>query len=118
MDESRFALRETQYMTSTSSVRPRHEWHFLTNHTQVLLCVAQNPDIRVRDVAVRVGITERAAQRILNDLDGGGYVTRERQGRRNRYRINPHAHLRHPAQAGIEIRTLLELLDGGAPLND
>ena len=85
-------------------------WTFLTNHAQVLLAVAQNPDVRLRDVAEDVGITERAAQRILTDLVEAGYVHRNRQGRRNHYRINPTAHMRHPAQEGIEIAGLLDYL--------
>jgi DNA-binding MarR family transcriptional regulator len=92
-----------------SSEEPRREWRFLTNHTQVLLAIARNPDVRLRDVAHDVGITERAAQRILADLVQTGYVERERNGRRNRYLINLHAYMRHPAQEGQEIRRLLEL---------
>jgi hypothetical protein len=85
-------------------------WRFLTNHTQVLLCIARTPDVRLRDVAQEVGITERAAQRILADLVEAGYVDRERHGRRNQYRVNPHALMRHPAQEGQEIHGLLALL--------
>jgi DNA-binding MarR family transcriptional regulator len=85
-------------------------WTFLTNHTQVLLAIGQNPDARLRDIAEHVGITERAAQRILSDLVGSGYVRRQRQGRRNHYRINPEAQMRHPAQGGIEISGLLDFL--------
>jgi DNA-binding MarR family transcriptional regulator len=87
----------------------KHPWRFLTNHTQVLFCIARAPDIRLRDIAEQVGITERAAQRILADLVQAGYVERHRHGRRNSYRINEHRHMRHPAQEDIEIRTLLEL---------
>ena len=85
-------------------------WTFLTNHAQVLLCLAEMPDLRLRDVAERVGITERATQRILSDLVESGYIHRERQGRRNHYRINPKAHMRHPAQEGIKISGLLDFL--------
>lgn len=96
-------------MTSMSSPdEPR--WRFLTNHTQVLLCIARAPDVRLRDVAEQVGITERAAQRILADLVEAGFVERKRHGRRNSYRINEHRHMRHPAQEDIEIRTLLDLV--------
>jgi DNA-binding MarR family transcriptional regulator len=87
----------------------QHTWRFLTNHTQVLLCIAQAPDVRLRDVANQVGITERAAQRILADLVEAGYVERTRHGRRNSYRINEDRHMRHPAQEDIEIRALLGL---------
>jgi len=92
-----------------SSEETPQNWRFLTNHTQVLLAIARDPDVRLLDVAHDVGITERAAQRILADLVRAGYIDRQRHGRRNRYLINPHAHMRHPAQEGQEIRTLLEL---------
>ena len=85
-------------------------WRFVTNHTQVLLCIADESDVRLRDVAETVGITERAAQRIVADLVEAGYVTRERVGRRNRYVINRSAEMRHPAQAGHDIGALLDLL--------
>jgi DNA-binding MarR family transcriptional regulator len=87
-----------------------NNWHFLTNHAQVLLCIENNPDVRMRDIAERVGVTERAAQRITNDLVDAGYLTRERIGRRNRYRINRKAHMRHPAQQEHLIGELLGLL--------
>ena len=85
-------------------------WRFVTNHTQVLLCIARDPDVRLRDVAASVGITERAAQRILADLVAAGFVTRERVGRRNRYLVNREQEMRHPAQAGHDIGALLDLL--------
>jgi len=90
-------------------------WRFLTNHTQVLLCIARTPDIRLRDVAEQVGITERAAQRIVADLVEAGFVDRERHGRRNQYRVNPDVHMRHPAQEGVEVGILLELLSAAQP---
>jgi DNA-binding MarR family transcriptional regulator len=85
-------------------------WRFVTNHTQVLLCIASDPDVRLRDVADTVGITERAAQRILADLVEAGYVTRERVGRRNRYVVNEDLRMRHPSQFDHEVGELLELL--------
>ena len=85
-------------------------WRFVTNHTQVLLCIARNPEVRLRDVADHVGITERAAQRILSDLVDAGFVKRDRVGRRNRYTVNRSIEMRHPAQFGHEIGELLELL--------
>jgi predicted ArsR family transcriptional regulator len=87
-------------------------WTFVTNHTQVLLCLAQDPTVRLRDVAERVGITERAAQRILADLVEAGYVQREREGRRNAYTIDRERMMRHKAQIGHEIGDLLDLLAG------
>ena len=92
-----------------SSGRTTH-WTFLTNHAQVLLCIANDPDIRLRDVAATVGITERAAQRIVVDLAESGFLERERRGRRNRYLIIETTEMRHPAQEGYEIGELLDLL--------
>ena len=86
-------------------------WHFVSNHGQVLLCIASNPEIRLRDVAERVRITERAAQRIVADLVNAGYVSRRRNGRRNHYAINRQKEMRHPAQFGYEIGPLLDLLN-------
>ena len=93
-------------------------WTFLTNHAQVLLAIAQNPDIRVRDIAQHVGITERAAQRIVVDLVEAGYVDRRRIGRRNHYVINPRVEMRHTAQEGQPVGQLLSLLElqGQVPL--
>jgi predicted transcriptional regulator len=85
-------------------------WTFLTNHAQVLLCVAGTPDIRLRDVADRVGITERSAQRILSELVADGYVRTTREGRRNRYTVDREHAMRHSAQVGYEVGALLEAL--------
>jgi DNA-binding MarR family transcriptional regulator len=73
-------------------------WTFLTNHAHVLLCVARDADVRLRDIADSVGITERAAQRIVADLVEAGYLEREREGRRNRYAVRPDVPLRHPLE--------------------
>ena len=96
----------------SSEETPAQGWTFVTNHTQVLLCISRDPDIRLRDIAARVGITERAAQRILADLVAAGYVEREREGRRNRYTVNPDLRMRHPAQEGHDIGEILDLLTG------
>ena len=93
-------------------------WTFLTNHAQVLLCLAETPDIRLRDVAERVGITERAAQRILADLIDAGYVKTTRVGRRNHYTLNREHAMRHTAQVGYEIGALLEALPRTHTPND
>ncbi|MFF2779978.1 MarR family transcriptional regulator [Streptomyces sp. NPDC058052] len=87
-------------------------WTFLTNHARVLLAITRDPEVRLRDVAARCGVTERTVQTIVADLEEGGYVARARaaDGRRNRYRVNPDAPFRHPAEAGHEIAGLLELL--------
>ncbi len=91
------------------------DWTFLSNHAHVLLCIAREPEVRLRDVAERVGITERAVQRIVADLEEGGYLTRAREGRRIRYEVHPNRPLRHPVEAHREVSMLLELiLDPGA----
>src|ERR1044072_3654630 len=86
-------------------------WQFLTNHTQVLLCIARDPDVRLRDIADAVGITVGSAPRILADPHEAGFVERKRLGRRNRYVVNHDSPmLGHAAQDGREIGGLLELL--------
>ena len=90
-------------------------WTFLTNHAQVLLCLADTADIRLRDVAERVGITERATQRILAELVEAGYVRTARVGRRNRYTVDRGHVMRHSAQLGHEIGALLEALTPNTP---
>jgi len=94
----------------STQLNEKRQWTFVTSHTQVLLCIARDPNARMRDVAASVGITERAAQRILADLVEAGYVRRTRVGRRNRYTIDETMMMRHAAQAGHEIGGLLELL--------
>lgn len=90
------------------NVRPR--WTFLTNHAHVLVCIADDPDVRGRDIAALVGITERAAQSIVADLVAAGYVTRTREGRRNSYQVHPDAALRHPLEHDHTIGELLVTL--------
>jgi hypothetical protein len=85
-------------------------WTFLTNHAHILLCVAGDPGIRHRDLALRVGITERAAQRIVADLIEAGYLERTRQGRRNSYKLHPELPLRHPLDRDHIIGEVLNLL--------
>ncbi|MFG1699686.1 helix-turn-helix transcriptional regulator [Nonomuraea sp. NPDC049309] len=93
---------------STSAGR-RNGWTFLTNHARVLLEIARHPQSRVRDIAVSIGITERAVQGIVSDLHQAGYVTIERVGRRNQYRLNPDGHFRHPTEAGLPVRLLIDM---------
>ncbi|MEN8708264.1 MAG: winged helix-turn-helix domain-containing protein [Nocardioides marinisabuli] len=84
-------------------------WTLLSNHGHVLVALSRNPTARIRDLAVSVGITERAAQKILADLEEAGYVTRERVGRRNEYRLHPDRRLRHPAESMVPVRDLLDV---------
>jgi len=87
----------------------RH-WTFLSNHAHVMVALAADPDIRLRDVATRVGITERAVQQIVVDLELAGIVVRTRVGRRNHYTINPAARLRHPLEADVAVGAFLDLV--------
>ena len=84
------------------------EWSFLTHHAQVVLLIAHQPDVRVRDIAAALGVTERTAYGIVGDLTAAGYIVKERHGRRNRYHIQDHLPLR---AATSRARTLGELLD-------
>lgn len=97
-------MQESPFVKSVSG------WTFLTNHTHVLLCIRQDADIRLRDVAEQVGITERAAQAIVSDLEAGGYLRRERVGRRNRYEVLPDVPLRHSLEDHHTVGELLDLL--------
>ena len=95
----------------SSSENDNKTLRFLSNHTQVLLCLHRDPNARFRDIGQSVGITERAAQRIVADLIESGYVESERNGRRNHYSINTDIAMRHPAQRGHEVGELLDLLE-------
>ncbi|WP_053208222.1 helix-turn-helix transcriptional regulator [Jiangella muralis] len=86
------------------------EWTFLTNHAHVLLCVVRDPHARLRDVAEQVGITERAAQRIVADLVDAGYLERDREGRRNRYHLHAELPLRHPMERDTAIGELMAVV--------
>ena len=90
-------------------------WTFLTNHSHVLLCLVQDPEARMRDVADRVGITERAVQRIVAELEAAGYLVRSREGRRNRYEVNGELPLRHPVEGHRDLNALIKLVVGGRP---
>ncbi|MGC9539668.1 helix-turn-helix transcriptional regulator [Streptomyces sp. UG1] len=85
-------------------------WTFLTNHARVLAAVADNPNIRIRHIAARCRLTERAVQKIISDLERDGYLSHVREGRTNTYRIEPGMVLRHPADSGLPVAALLSLL--------
>ena len=94
------------------SVRGVADWSFLTNHARVLLCIAHDPGVRLRDIAARTGVTERTAYGIVTDLTEAGYVVKHKDGRRNRYQVQ--AHLPLPETDGRERTTgeILALLTG------
>lgn len=86
-------------------------WTFLSNHGHVLVAIKDSPDARVRDLAARVGISERAVQLIVSDLEQAGYLVKERTGRRNHYTVRRGQHLRHPAERESSVDDLLSIFD-------
>ena len=91
------------------------EWSFLTNHARALVCIARDPGVRLREIADVLGVTERRAFGIVNDLVEGGYVLKKKEGRRNRYRIQHHVALRVPVGRQATIGEVLRVLvDTGA----
>ncbi len=94
---------------------PGGSWTFLTSHARVLLALARDPEVRLREVAETCVLTERTVQAIVADLEQEGYLTRVRHGRRNHYRISPGAQFRHPAEAGRDIAGLLALFADDPP---
>ena len=104
-------------MEPPGTLRERAGWTFLTNHSHVLVAISRNPELRQREIADLVGITQGAVTRILHELEADGVVTSERIGRRNRYQINGDALLRHPLESGVTLGELLDLAntaDAGA----
>ena len=96
-----------------SGAEPR--WTFLTNHAQTLLCIAQNPSIRLREIGETVGITERAVHRIVGELQDAGYISRRREGRRNHYTVHSQRGLPDPLARDRRVGDLLEVLGGRQP---
>jgi predicted transcriptional regulator len=92
----------------TDDAAPR--WTFLTNHAQTLLCIAQNPGIRLREIGETVGITERAAHRIVGELQDAGYLSRRREGRRNHYTVHSNLALPDPLAREQRVGDLLKVL--------
>jgi len=86
-------------------------WTFFTNHGHVLVCLASDPQLRTRDISALVGITERSAQGIISDLDEAGYITKTKDGRRNRYEIHRDRPMRHPLEQDHSVGDLLGALD-------
>jgi len=101
---------ESRNSRQAFEARASSEWTFLTNHGQVLVCVYNDPDIRLREIGELVGITERAAHRIVGELEQAGYLTRTRNGRRNRYFVNSRLGLPDPLARSQKVGDLLEIL--------
>lgn len=97
-----------RHMAATPSDDDRH-WTLLTNHGRLLLLIAQQPDVRIRDLAISAGVTERTAQTVVTDLEHAGYITKERSGRRNVYTVNRKQPFRHQAESGHKVGELIDL---------
>jgi DNA-binding MarR family transcriptional regulator len=91
------------------SDKSSQNWTFLSNHGHALIQIARNPDLKVVELATLIGITERSTLSIISDLEAGGYITVERIGRRNRYKVNPRKKFRHPGEADHSIGEMLEI---------
>ena len=100
---------------NADAARDQSRWTFLTNHLHVLACLARNPELRIRDIADLIGITERATVQILSQLEASGYLTKTRVGRRNRYTVHAELPLRHPLQSGHQVGELLRVIEPAIP---
>ncbi len=103
---------KAQTQAKSAADPPGGGWTFLSNHAHVLLLLAGDPDLRLRTVAERVGITERAVQKIVAELEAGGVLTRHREGRRNRYEVHHDRPLRHPVEAHRTVDDLIRMVLG------
>jgi hypothetical protein len=95
-----------------AAAKPRPSWTFLTNHAHVLLCLTREPEVRMRDIANQVGVTERAVQRIVADLEEAGNIVRIRRGRRNCYEVHAELPLRHPIEEHVRVSALIDFVLG------
>jgi predicted transcriptional regulator len=94
---------------SSMATSDQGSWTFLSNHGRILIQIAQNPDLKVTEIAATIGITERSTLSILGDLEETGYISVERIGRRNRYTVNPKKKFRHPSEASHSIGELIKI---------
>ena len=111
MKKASSTTKESRALESSNGPSVSDVWTFLTNHSHVLLCLYHNPDMRLRDVARLVGITERMVQKIVADLAGAGYLEITKEGRCNHYRVNADLKLRHPLEMHHTVGELLEILN-------
>lgn len=102
-----------QTLSNQPTANKSSNWTFLTNHSHVLICLALEPDMLLREVAQKVGITERAVQKIVLELEDGGVLTRTKVGRRNHYTIKEGRSLRHPVEGHRQIKDLLDMVRKG-----
>src|SRR5688572_2565725 len=108
-------MRNESSNIDADGARDQSRWTFLTNHLQVLACLARDPELRIRDIADLVGITERATVQILGQLEASGYLTKTRVGRRNHYTVHRELPLRHPLNNGRQVEELLRVIEPEIP---
>jgi hypothetical protein len=101
--------------TNTEAARDQPRWTFLTNHLHVLACLTRDPELRIRDLADLIGITERTTVQILSQLEQAGYLTKVRVGRRNQYTIHGELPLRHPMHHGRQVGEVLRAIEPSTP---
>jgi predicted MarR family transcription regulator len=111
---ARIMTKESRNMAADAA-RDQSKWTFLTNHLHVLACLARDPELRIRDIADLIGITERATVQILSQLEASGYLTKTRVGRRNHYTVHAELPLRHPLQNGHQVGELLRVIEPEIP---
>jgi MarR family len=104
-------MRNESPSIDAEAARDQSRWTFLTNHLHVLACLARDPELRIRDIADRIGITERATVQILSQLEATGYLTKTRVGRRNHYTVHGELPLRHPMHKGRQVGELLRVIE-------
>lgn len=102
-------------MSYQSSISDRPSWTFLTNHSHVLVCLLLDPTIKVKDVATKVGISERAALRIIAELGESKIIAKTRVGRRNQYKVKTGSHLRHPLESRCTLRDIFDPIVSAKP---
>ena len=105
-------LKTSKLFPEFGSMLTMMSWTFLTNHARVLLCIAHDPGVRLRDIAASLGITERSAHGIVTDLAEAGYLVKQKDGRRNRYQIQAHLPLPEPTSRERTVGEVLTLLAG------
>lgn len=111
---ARIMTKESRNMDADAA-RDQSRWTFLTNHLHVLACLARDPELRIRDIADLIGITERATVQILSQLEASGYLTKTRVGRRNHYTVHAELPLRHPLQSSLQVGQLLRVIEPAIP---
>ncbi|MCB1141391.1 MAG: MarR family transcriptional regulator [Leptospiraceae bacterium] len=103
-------MKKLKKISDTVNSQTKHNWTFLSNHSHVLICLYRDPETRLRDIAISVGITERAIAKIVEDLEIAGFLEKTKEGRRNKYKVHKNVYLRHQLESHKTVGELLDLL--------